>query len=190
MCSKAIEKQNLRELTIACIDTGFFFPETQQLREQLIKRYSNLNFVSWETSVSIEKQAKLYGDKLWEYNPNVCCNIRKVQPMSENVVNYQLWMTAVRRSQTEARANTPVLAWDWRYQLLKFCPLATLSRSDVWQYVQKHDVPFNQLHLQDYPSVSCTHCTKSVPGSKPDSDAREGRWSDTEKTECGLHFQI
>ncbi|MEL7497780.1 MAG: phosphoadenylyl-sulfate reductase [Planctomycetota bacterium] len=190
MCSKAIESQRLEPITVACIDTGFFFPETKQLRNKLIERYQNLNFVTWETPVSIEKQAKLYGVNLWSYNPNLCCNIRKVQPMSENVVNFRVWMTALRRSQTEQRANTPVLAWDWRYQLLKFCPLATLSRSDVWQYIQKHDVPFNQLHLQGYPSVSCFHCTKPVPGSTPDSDAREGRWSDSEKTECGLHYQI
>ena len=190
MCSRAIAEFDLAPLTIACIDTGFFFPETKQLRSRLAEKYQNLEFVSWETPVSVEKQNKLYGPNLWSYNPNLCCNIRKVQPMSENIVRYRVWMTALRRSQTEQRANTPVLGWDWRYQLLKFCPLATLSRSDVWQYIQEHNVPFNQLHLQGYPSVSCFHCTKPVPGATPDSDAREGRWSNTEKTECGLHYQI
>jgi phosphoadenosine phosphosulfate reductase len=191
MCSKAITKYGLGKLTIACIDTGFFFPETKQLQKKLIAKYENLNFVTWETPVSIEQQAKSYGPNLWQYNPNLCCNIRKVQPMSENVVNFNLWITAVRRSQTASRANTPVMGWDWRYQLLKFCPLVTLSRAEVWQYIQDNDVPFNQLHLQNYPSVSCFHCTKAVPGSAPDSDARGGRWSDNDdKDECGLHYQI
>lgn len=190
MCSKAIKKHGLAPLTIASIDTGFFFPETKQLRKKLVAKYDNLNFVTWQTPVSVEQQGELYGANLWNYNPNLCCNIRKVQPMSENIVNYRVWLTGVRRSQTEHRANMPVLNWDWRYQLLKFCPLATLSRSDVWTYVQENDVPFNQLHLQSYPSVGCFHCTKPVPGSTPDSDAREGRWSQTEKTECGLHYQI
>ena len=190
LCARAIEEHQLPKLTVASIDTGFFFPETKQLRKRLIERYPNLEFVTWETPVSVDKQAQLYGPQLWQYNPNLCCNIRKVQPMSENVVRYRVWMTALRRSQTEQRAGTPVLGWDWRYQLLKFCPLATLSRADVWQYIQKHDVPFNQLHLQGYPSVSCFHCTKPVPGSTPDSDAREGRWANSEKTECGLHYQI
>lgn len=190
MCSKSIERQGLAPLTIASIDTGFLFPETKQLRKKLIKRYSNLNFVTWEPSVSVAKQSELYGAGLWNYNPNLCCNVRKVQPMSDNIVNYRVWLTALRRTQTKQRADIQVMGWDWRYQLLKFCPLATLTRSDVWQYVQKHDVPFNQLHLQGYPSVGCFHCTKSVPGATPDSDARDGRWANVEKEECGLHYQI
>ena len=190
MCSKSIQRQGLEPLTIASIDTGFLFPETKQLRKKLIERYSNLNFVTWEPSTSIEKQSESYGPSLWNYNPNLCCNIRKVQPMSDNIVNYRVWLTALRRTQTKQRADIPVMGWDWRYQLLKFCPMATLSRADVWQYIQKHDVPFNQLHLQGYPSVGCFHCTKAVPGSTPDSDAREGRWANVEKEECGLHYQI
>jgi len=191
LASKAIAKHDLPKLTIACIDTGFFYPETKQLHKRLIERYQNLDFVTWETPVSVEQQAKSYGPNLWQYNPNLCCNIRKVQPMSENVVNYNLWITALRRSQTKSRADTPVMGWDWRYQLLKFCPLVTLSRPDVWAYIQEHDVPFNQLHLQNFPSVSCFHCTKPVPGSSPESDARSGRWSnDDDKDECGLHYQI
>ena len=190
MCSKAIAAGKLPNLTVACIDTGFFFPETKQLRTKLVERYTNLNFVTWETPVSIEEQTKTYGDMLWKNNPNMCCNIRKVQPMSENIVNYQLWITALRRTQTKQRADTPVIGWDWKYQLLKFCPLATLSRADVWQYIQENEVPFNQLHLQNYPSVSCFHCTKSVPGSSPDSEVRKGRWADSDKDECGLHFSI
>ena len=190
MCSKAIAEKDLPPLTIACIDTGFFFPETKQLREKLIAKYTNLNFVSWETPVSIQDQQEKYGPELWRNNPNLCCNIRKVQPMSENIVNYRIWLTALRRSQTKQRADTQVLGWDWKYQILKFCPLASLTRADVWSYIQKFDVPFNQLHLQNYPSVSCYHCTKAVPGSKPDSEIREGRWAGKDKTECGLHYSI
>jgi len=190
MGSKAIEKKKLKPLTIACIDTGFFFPETKQLRKALIEKYTNLNFVSWETPVTIEQQREKYGDLLWKNNPNMCCNIRKVQPMRENIVNYQVWITALRRSQTKQRADTQVLGWDWRFQLMKFCPLATLTRADVWSYIQAHDVPFNQLHLQNYPSVSCFHCTKPVPGSNPDSEVRDGRWAGKDKTECGLHYSI
>jgi phosphoadenosine phosphosulfate reductase len=190
LCSKAIEKNKLPALTIAYIDTGFFFPETHQLREELIGRYKNLNFQKWETSVSVKQQAESYGEQLWKNNPNLCCHIRKVVPMKKNVVGYDIWMTGVRRSQTESRAQTPVLSWDWRYQILKFCPLASWTRPEVWQYVQKNDVPFNRLHLQNYPSISCFHCTKPVPGSTPDSDARQGRWKGDDKDECGLHFSI
>ena len=190
MCSKAIAAADLQPLTVACIDTGFFFPETKQVRKKLTQKYTNLNFISWETPVSVEEQREKYGDMLWKNNPNMCCNIRKVQPMRENIVNYRVWITALRRSQTKQRANTQVLSWDWRYQLMKFCPLASLSRADVWSYIQEHEVPFNQLHLQGYPSVSCFHCTKQIPGSSPDSEVRDGRWAGKGKTECGLHFSI
>ncbi|MCL4168802.1 UNVERIFIED_CONTAM: hypothetical protein GTU68_051375 [Idotea baltica] len=127
---------------------------------------------------------------LWKNNPNMCCNIRKVQPMRENIVRYGLWITALRRTQTKQRSDIPVMGWDWKYELLKFCPMATWSRGQVWNYIQEHDVPFNQLHLQNYPSVSCFHCTKSVPGSSPDSEVRKGRWAGNDKDECGLHFSI
>lgn len=190
LCSKAIQQQDLQPLTVACIDTDFFFPETHQLRKKLEAKYTNLNFVTWKTPVTVAQQKQQYGDQLWKNNPNLCCNIRKVQPMQENIVNYKLWITALRRSQTKQRADTKAVDWDWRYQTLKFCPLVTWDRSDVWNYIRENDVPFNQLHLQNYPSVSCYHCTKPVPGSTPDQDVRDGRWAGQEKTECGLHFSI
>lgn len=190
MCSKAIENKQLKKLQVACIDTGFFFPETKQLREELVDRYTNLEFITWQTPVSVEQQRETYGDMLWKNNPNMCCNIRKVKPMRENIVNYRLWITALRRTQTKERSDIPVLGWDWRYELLKFCPLATWSRADVWDYIQENNVPFNQLHLQNYPSISCFHCTKPVPGSNPDSEIRKGRWAGKDKDECGLHFSI
>ena len=160
------------------------------MQKKLIERYANLDFVSWKTPVTVAQQKETYGDKLWKNNPNLCCNIRKVQPMKEHIVRYRVWLTALRRSQTEQRSDVNVLGWDWRYQVLKFCPLATWSRADVWKYIQENEVPFNQLHLQNYPSISCYHCTKPVPGSNPDQEVREGRWAGKDKTECGLHYSI
>lgn len=190
MSSKVIEELKLNRLTVAYIDTGFFFPETHQLREKLAQRYSNLDFVKWQTSVSVDQQSQLYGQELWKNNPNLCCNIRKVQPMQANIHQYKVWITALRRTQTQNRASIPVLGWDWKYELLKFCPLATWTREQVWEYIQQHSVPFNQLHLQNYPSISCFHCTRSVPGSSPQDEVREGRWAGKDKTECGLHYSI
>ena len=190
MCNKAIEANQLDPITVAYIDTGFFYPETHQLRKKLTERYQSLNFVAWETDVSVKEQAETYGAELWKNNPNLCCNIRKVVPMKKNVVNFDIWVTALRRSQTKSRANTEVISWDWKYQILKFCPFAAWDRKHVWQYIQENDVPFNQLHLQNYPSVSCYHCTKAVPNSSPDSEVRDGRWAGKNKDECGLHFNI
>lgn len=177
-------------ITVAYIDTGFNFPETLQLIDKLKQRYSKLQFVRWLSPISVRKQTESYGDELWRDNPNLCCHIRKVVPMKMNIRPYQFWITGLRKSQTEQRRHTPVLQWDWTYQVLKFCPLANWTRAQVWEYIQEYDVPFNQLHSQGFPSISCTHCTKPVPGSSPGEDSREGRWQGTGKTECGLHYSI
>ena len=177
-------------LTVAYIDTGFFFPETNQLIKKMQSKYEHLEFEKWESPISVVKQNESYGEALWKDNPNLCCHIRKVVPMKMNIQPFHVWITGLRKTQTEQRANTPVLSWDWKYQILKFCPLANWTRADVWKYVQKNDVPFNQLHLQGFPSISCFHCTKAVPGSSPENDSRDGRWQGSEKTECGLHYSI
>ena len=182
--------RHTNELKVAYIDTGFFFPETVQLIRKMQARYEQFEFVKWESTVSVDQQAKSYGKELWKNNPNLCCHIRKVVPMVSNIQPFQLWITGVRKTQTKQRADLPVMSWDWKYQILKFCPLANWTRAEVWKYVQENDVPFNQLHLQGFPSIGCFHCTKAVPGSTPENDSRDGRWEGKEKTECGLHYSI
>ena len=71
--------------------------------------------------------------------------------------------------------------------MLKVSPLFKWERSEIWDYIKKHDVPYNALHEQGYPTIGCTHCTAPVPGSTPAEYSRDGRWKDSDKTECGLH---
>ncbi len=177
-------------LKVAWIDTGFNFPETEKLIEQIADRYPHLEFQRWESPISVQRQGESYGEALWQDNPNLCCHIRKVVPMKMHIQRFDFWISGLRKTQSERRSSTPVLTWDWKYQILKFCPLANWTRADVWSYVQKHSVPFNRLHLQGFPSISCFHCTQPVTGSSPDQDSREGRWSGTTKSECGLHYSI
>ena len=185
MCSKVADS-----VKVAYIDTGFFFPETLKLRDQIAEKYDNVELERWASPVTVEKQKESYGPNLWQNNPTLCCHIRKVVPMIQHIGQFDLWITGIRKSQTAHRAQTPTLQWDWRYKILKFSPLANWTRKDTWKYVNRHDVPFNQLHLQGFPSISCFYCTKAVPNSSPDSDNREGRWEGTDKTECGLHYSI
>jgi phosphoadenosine phosphosulfate reductase len=91
------------------------------------------------------------------------------------------------RSQSASRAGIRVVEWDWQYQLIKVNPLAGWDRHHVWDYIKRHDVPYNELHERGYPSIGCTHCTIAVLGASPDHYSRAGRWSGTGKTECGLH---
>jgi phosphoadenosine phosphosulfate reductase len=109
--------------------------------------------------------------------------------MAPALAGADVWVTAITRSQTESRNSTPLVAWDWQYQVLKICPLIGWDRARIWDYVRQHDVPYNALHEQGYPTIGCTHCTIPVPGSSPREYSRAGRWAGTEKTECGLHWE-
>jgi phosphoadenosine phosphosulfate reductase len=96
------------------------------------------------------------------------------------------WVTGVRRDQAPTRANTKKLEWDAKFGLAKLNPLADWTSAQVWDYIRSHEVPYNPLHDQNYPSIGCTHCTRPV---NPGEDPRAGRWSGFNKTECGLHLK-
>jgi len=174
-------------LTVIYLDTGFLFRETYALRDQMVARYPHLSFISYGTSLTPFAQAVQYGSQLWRRDPDRCCEIRKVEPMREALAGVDVWVTGISRSQSESRAATPIIHWDWQYQLLKISPLVRWDRRQVWQYIQAHDVPYNPLHEQGYPTLGCTHCTKAVPGAGVADYSRAGRWSGTDKVECGLH---
>ncbi len=176
-----------RPFTVIYLDTMFFFQETYDLRDQMIERYPHGKFVNGGTKMTPEQQEEQYGAELWKRDPNKCCQLRKVDPMLDVMADTDVWITGLRRSQSVARANLRLIEWDWRYQVLKISPLVKWERPKIWEYIQKHNVPYNKLHEQGFPTVGCTHCTKPVEGSKLGEYSRSGRWSNMEKTECGLH---
>lgn len=176
-------------VTISNIDTGFLFTETRELRDRIKLLYNRFHFETWHPEFTAEEQARDYGDRLWARDPSLCCQLRKVRPLEQNIDRFQVWITGIRRSQSASRQSIAPVQWDWRYNILKVCPLANWQRRDVWRYVDDHDVPHNKLHKQGYPTVGCTHCTRKVEGLvKLTGYSRAGRWSNHEKTECGLHF--
>ncbi len=134
-----------------------------------------------------EEQAAIHGDELWKRDPNLCCRIRKVDPMRAALADVDVWITGLQRSQSATRANIRVVEWDWKYQILKVSPLAGTDRAWIWEYIRRNQVPYNELHERGYPTVGCTHCTKPVEGMEIGKYSREGRWAGFEKTECGLH---
>jgi phosphoadenosine phosphosulfate reductase len=176
-----------KPLTVIYLDTMLFFPETYALRDRLIERYPHIEFVNRGTTLTPAEQARLHGEELWKRDPNLCCKIRKVDPMKAALSDVDVWITGIQRSQSATRANTRVVEWDWKYQVIKLSPLANTDRKGIWQYVQRHQVPYNDLHARGYPTVGCTHCTKPVEGARLGEYTREGRWAGTDKTECGLH---
>ncbi len=168
------------------LDTDFLFPETYAVRDRLIDRYQVApeQVIRVAPALSPAEQAKQFGDLLWVRQPNQCCQIRKVDPLTKILKNYAAWITGIRRDQSATRANAGLVEWDAKFGLVKFNPLAAWSAEEVWGYIRTHDVPYNALHDQDYPSIGCTHCTAPV---QPGADPRSGRWQRSEKVECGLH---
>ncbi|MHA0857713.1 phosphoadenylyl-sulfate reductase [Paenibacillus sp. CMAA1364] len=165
------------------LDTDFHFKETYQIRDIMIEKYG-MKFVRVSPKITPEEQALEYGDTLWSTDPNTCCNIRKVEPLTRILTSYDAWITGIRRDQAPTRANSKKVEYDTKFGLVKFNPIASWSSEDVWDYIRKHNVTYNPLHDQNYPSIGCEYCTRQV---MPGEDARAGRWAGNDKTECGLH---
>ena len=166
------------------LDTDFHFQETYETRDRILERYPNIRLIQVKPKLTPEEQAEKYGDELWKQDPNACCNIRKVEPLTETLGKYEAWITGIRREQAPTRANAKKVEYDTKFGLVKFNPLADWSHDDGWQYISEHQIAYNPLHDQNYPSIGCHYCTRPV---QPGEDPRAGRWAGTDKTECGLH---
>lgn len=166
------------------LDTEFLFPETYNLMDQVEQKYG-IAIEKVYPLISPESQKRVYGPALWQRNPDQCCDLRKLEPLRRKLHELRAWITSIRRDQTAARADAGKIEWDRKFTLVKVNPIADWSSKQVWQYVREHDVPFNPLHEQNYPSIGCAHCTRAV---RPEENPRAGRWAGSSKTECGLHM--
>ena len=175
--------QRLNECRYFYLDTNVHFDETYETKERLEKHYG-MKFVQVLPKLTLEEQAEKFGDELWKSDANQCCNIRKVDPLTDILREYDAWITGIRRDQAPTRANAKKVEYDLKFGLIKFNPLASWTSEDVWKYIRANDVIYNPLHDRNYPSIGCTHCTRQVAEGE---DPRAGRWASIEKTECGLH---
>ncbi|HEV3119667.1 MAG TPA: phosphoadenylyl-sulfate reductase [Gemmataceae bacterium] len=165
------------------LDTGYQFQETLDLRERIKERYGiEVEMVRPELTVA-EYEAE-HGGPLYRIRPDQCCHDRKVVPLRRAVAGYDAWISAIRRDQTSHRAAAGVVQWDAKFSLVKVNPLLNWTKKDIWAFIAKHDVPYNPLHDQGYPSIGCWPCTRAVADGE---DERAGRWSGSVKKECGLH---
>lgn len=165
------------------LDTDYHFKETYETRDAMAARY-DLEFVRVSPKLSPEEQSLQHGEELWTTDANACCGIRKVEPLTRILSQYDAWITGIRRDQAPTRANSKKVEYDSKFGLVKFNPLASWSTDDVWNYIRKNDIIYNPLHDQNFPSIGCQQCTRQV---MPGEDPRAGRWAGSEKTECGLH---
>lgn len=166
------------------IDTSFLFPETHRLMAEVEERYA-ITIEKVQPSLSPQEQERVHGPALWKRDPDLCCRLRKVEPLRHELAGLKGWITSIRRGQTANRAGARKLEWDAKFGLVKINPLVDWTEAEIWTYIRNHDVPYNELHDRGYPSIGCTHCTRATA---PGEEARAGRWVGFAKTECGLHL--
>jgi phosphoadenosine phosphosulfate reductase len=165
------------------LDTGYHFVETVGTRDAVEAVY-DINVLNVTPENSVEKQDELFGKNLFAREPNECCRMRKVEPLSKALRGYSAWVTGIRRVEAPTRANAPLISWDKAFNLVKINPIATWTDEEMQAYIDANDVLVNPLVFDGYPSIGCAPCTaKPAAGADP----RSGRWAGTSKTECGLH---
>lgn len=170
------------------LDTGLLFPETLNLKRRL-EESLGINIESVVPEQTVEEQSAEVGPELWKTRPDFCCVFRKVLPLQKKLADLSVWITGLRRQQSDTRARTEVLElykFDVlrdRY-ILKLNPLAAWSREQVWDYLRQHGVPYNALHDRGYRSIGCMPCTRPTADGE---NERAGRWTGFDKAECGIH---
>ena len=153
------------------LDTGLLFEPRTRLRDETSG--ARLRGTAYHPGLRCE-QAALYGDALWDRDPDTCCGIRKVGPNAQALADKRAWITGVRRDQSTQRAATPVIEWNAKFGLVKVAPLSGWTQTEIWDYIRRHDVPYNRLHDEGYPSLGCnTRCTSRPWPGEP---MRSGRW--------------
>ena len=183
-----------KDFRLFTLDTEFFFAESYSLMDRVEEKYG-VAIERVYSALSPEEQERQHGRALWSREPDHCCNLRKVEPLRRKLGELDAWITGIRRDQTAARSGARRIEWDQKFGkekfgrakfgLLKINPIVDWTSKQVWRYIHDHDVPYNVLHDQGYPSIGCSHCTRAVA---PGEDGRAGRWAGFAKTECGLHM--
>ncbi|MET1132422.1 MAG: phosphoadenylyl-sulfate reductase, partial [Aeromicrobium sp.] len=165
------------------LETGYHFAETVGTRDA-VESSMQLTIVDVSPRQSVAEQDAQYGERLYERDPALCCQLRKVEPLTATLGGYEAWITGVRRDDSPLRADTPFVTWDEKNGLVKINPLADWTFDQVLDYANEHDVILNPLLNDGYPSIGCAPCTRRVA---PGEDPRAGRWAGLDKSECGLH---
>ncbi len=170
-------------IDVVFLDTGYHFAETIGTRDA-VEATMPVNVRTALPELTVAEQDAAYGKDLFARNPDLCCAMRKVEPLSRMLAGYDAWATGLRRAETHDRVIAPVVGWDAGKGKVKVSPLARWSDEQVEAYAAEHGVLVNPLVYDGFPSIGCEPCTRRVA---PGEDARAGRWAGTNKVECGIH---
>jgi phosphoadenosine phosphosulfate reductase len=174
---------------LCTLDTGRLHEETYRLMDRTSKKYGFAYRVFFPDYRDVESMVSKFGQNLFFESiekRKQCCAVRKVHPLRRALEGKSAWICGLRKEQSESRSNIEKVEWDDNYGLYKINPLSDWTESQVWEYIHKHQVPYNTLHDKGYVSIGCAPCTRAIQeGESP----RAGRWwwEATEHKECGLH---
>lgn len=176
------------DLPVLFLDTGKHFPETLAYRDAVIARLGLTNLVNITPDAQM-LAAKDETGLRWSYDPDGCCDIRKVLPLANALAGYDATLTGRKAFQNATRANLPRFEVDTSdaQGRLKINPLIDWTAEDIAACFEAHDLPRHPLVEQGYPSIGCSPCTHKVA---PGEDPRSGRWKGWDKTECGIHAPL
>lgn len=172
-----------RDLPVVFLETGKLFEETLAYRDELTSLLGLTNVRSIKPS-GAQLAAYDPDGRLWEKDPDLCCAIRKTNPLDEALEGFTAWITGRKRNQSSSRAQLELqeIGADGRTTIN---PLAFWSDEELERYFETHNLPRHPLQAQGYSSIGCATCTqKPLPGQ----DKRSGRWAGKAKTECGIHM--
>lgn len=167
------------------LDTGKHFPETLAYRDLLVERLglTGLRVLTPDAAVLAKRDES---GLRWSYDPDGCCEIRKVAPLEAALAGFDASITGRKAFQASTRNALPRFELDGAGRI-KVNPLADWTKDDIDAWFAAHDLPRHPLEAQGYLSIGCAPCTSKV---KPGEDPRSGRWAGWDKTECGIHTPV
>lgn len=180
-------------IRVFTIDTGRMPQETYDLIELVREKYGIGVEVFLADSQVVEQMVTRHGNNLFYRGVNLrllCCQVRKVLPLRRALMNFDAWITGLRREQWATRSNIRKIEIDHDHGgIVKLAPLADWTEGEVWDYIRANDVPYNALYDKGYTSIGCAPCTRPVAFGE---DPRSGRWwwESGAPKECGMHCAI
>jgi len=172
------------------LDTGRLPQATYDLMDRVRDRYGKRVEVVFPRAEAVESMVREHGMNLFYESiekRQLCCGIRKVEPLRRYLADVDAWVSGLRRDQNVTRGDTAKVEIDLAHGgIVKLNPLADWEAEEVWGYVRTHGVPTNRLHKEGYPSVGCDPCSRAIEAG---DDPRAGRWwwESPETRECGIH---
>jgi len=183
--------QEKLDIEIFSLDTGRLPIETYTLMHDVEKHYGAKLTLYYPRHELVENFTRTHGINAFYESVDLrksCCYVRKVEPLQRALTGKKAWITGMRAEQSATRDNLLLREFDTVHGLEKFNPLSEWTEREVWSYIRTHNIPYNKLHDQFYPSIGCAPCSRAI---SPGEDIRSGRWwwENPETKECGLHVK-